>query len=158
MLKSFIYFSEVLMHNWNSREIHSLWNLKFSCQSRLETGFSLCVCARVMCVCMYIIFVLFLMCRNSGSYTDGPKKQQFDTTLEKKLAILNLLRGEIILFFMGNVGYFSGVILTPYLQTLEIDILIWREWIFVSCWHKMDSVVSLKFILNKSGPYMKKIK
>jgi len=77
-----------------------------------------------MCVCVYIIFVLFLMCQNSGSYTDGPKKQQSDTTLEKKLAILNLLRGEIVLFFMGNVGYFSGVILTPYLQTLEIDILI----------------------------------
>lgn len=57
------------------------------------------------------------MCRNSGSYTDGPQKQQSDTTLEEKLAILNLLRGEIILFFMGNVGYFSGVILTPYLQT-----------------------------------------
>ena len=66
---------------------------------------------------MCFIFVLFLMCRNSGSYTDGPQKQQSDTTLEEKLAILNLLRGEIILFFMGNVGYFSGVILTPYLQT-----------------------------------------
>ena len=55
-----------------------------------------------MCVCMYIIFVLFLMCQNSGSYTDGPKKQQSDTTLEKKLAILNLLRGEIVPFFYGQ--------------------------------------------------------
>ena len=77
----------------------------------------MCVCVRVTCVCMCIIFILFLMCRNSGSYTDGSQKQQSDTALEEKLGILNLLRGEIILFFMGNVGYFSGVILTPYLQT-----------------------------------------
>ena len=61
MLKSYICFSEVLMHSWNSREIHSLWNLKFSGQSSLEMGFSLyvCVCTCYMCVYVYHFYFVF---------------------------------------------------------------------------------------------------
>lgn len=38
--------------------------------------------------------------------------------------MLDLLRGGIVLSLMGGLRYFSGVILMPYLQTLEIKLHI----------------------------------
>lgn len=84
MLKSFIYFSEVLMHNWNSSEIHSLWNLKFSfCQSRLETGFSLCVCTCYVCVYVYHFCFVFNVPKLRFIYRWAKKTTIWHNTWEK---------------------------------------------------------------------------
>ena len=85
MLKSFICFSEVLMHNWNSREIHSLWNLKFSfCQSSLETGFSLWVlCTCYVCVYVYHFCFVFNVLKLGFIYRWAKETTVWPNTWEK---------------------------------------------------------------------------